>query len=199
MLARLERDYSSPPALVLSLCLSFSLSLSVITCIFENNHHCVTIRQVKDIFCLLAASRVGLTEDELLGVSGFTRLSFSPLFLATQEAFINRAGYAARFRKCGLIGLLIDHRLITFAHNHLREAVEKRYFSSPSESLYSFAFSTFSSLIHLISGSTTSASQTTSAISQVSVRGCLFFGLYLFSTKFSAQTVRERRMSCRGS
>lgn len=57
----------------------------------------------------LLLSRRGLAEEELQQALGFTRLDFTPLYLAMRENLASRQG------------------LLTFAHAHLREAVAKRY------------------------------------------------------------------------
>jgi tetratricopeptide (TPR) repeat protein len=69
---------------------------------------------VRDAFTFLWASRRGLSETELLDLLGdddnpLPRACWSPLFLACESALTNRSG------------------LLTFFHDYLRHAVERRY------------------------------------------------------------------------
>jgi hypothetical protein len=73
---------------------------------------------VRDAMTLLWASRRGLTEVELLDLLGrgsepLPRVSWSPLFLAVDDALISRSG------------------LLNFFHDFLRNAVEERYIGDP--------------------------------------------------------------------
>jgi tetratricopeptide (TPR) repeat protein len=64
---------------------------------------------VGDSLAAIAAARRGLTEPELLGITGAPMATWSPLRLALEEALISRAG---------VLGLF---------HDELRRAVEARY------------------------------------------------------------------------
>jgi tetratricopeptide (TPR) repeat protein len=75
----------------------------------EHDHGEETVRM---IMSAIWASRYGLSETELLGVTGFSRLTLSQ-FLGTLE-----------------FHLLQRSRLFTFFHTYLRSAVESRYLAS---------------------------------------------------------------------
>jgi len=64
---------------------------------------------VRRAFSLLAASRHGLTENELRDMLGVPRVAWSHLHLAIRESLTNTLGY------------------ITFFHGYLKKAVEDRY------------------------------------------------------------------------
>ncbi|GMO42373.1 MAG: hypothetical protein Pg6C_03850 [Treponemataceae bacterium] len=66
---------------------------------------------VKDVFCLIAASRSGLSEAEILELSGAAPLYWSQLYNAAPGHLEARAG------------------LVTFSHQFIRDAARKRYFS----------------------------------------------------------------------
>ncbi|MBM3269460.1 MAG: DUF4062 domain-containing protein [Candidatus Sericytochromatia bacterium] len=75
---------------------------------------------VRDAMSLLWAARRGLAEAELrdlLGSAGapLPQAAWSPLFLAADEALLNRSG------------------LLGFAHDYLRQAVEARYLGRPED------------------------------------------------------------------
>ncbi|OAD21448.1 nephrocystin-3 [Candidatus Thiomargarita nelsonii] len=67
---------------------------------------------VKEAFSLLWAARRGLTQHELLELLDVPQAIWSPLFLAVQDALVNRGG------------------LLNFYHDYLRQAVERRYLPS---------------------------------------------------------------------
>ncbi|HYG58749.1 MAG TPA: AAA family ATPase [Symbiobacteriaceae bacterium] len=72
---------------------------------------------VREAMSLLWAARRGLSEVEILELLGeedepLPRAHFSPLFLAVDSWLVNRNG------------------LLSFAHQHLRDAVERRYLAS---------------------------------------------------------------------
>ncbi|MDR0864567.1 MAG: DUF6483 family protein [Candidatus Symbiothrix sp.] len=74
---------------------------------------------VKDVFSLIAVSRVGLSETTLLELTGAPLLYWSQLFNAIS------------------IHLETRNRLITFSHQFLRDAVQKRYlFPKEKENKY---------------------------------------------------------------
>ncbi|MDP4230581.1 MAG: tetratricopeptide repeat protein [Bacteroidota bacterium] len=69
---------------------------------------------VKGIMKAIWASRNGLSETELLEITGLTRLALSEFLIALEFHLMRRGG------------------LFTFFHNYLREAVEKRYAATES-------------------------------------------------------------------
>ncbi len=74
---------------------------------------------VRDAFCLLWAGRRGLTETELLDLLGsggrLPHAFWAPLFLATEANLVDRDG------------------VLTFFHDHLRDAVRRRYLPTAAE------------------------------------------------------------------
>jgi tetratricopeptide (TPR) repeat protein len=70
---------------------------------------------VKEAFSLLWAARRGLTETELLSLLNSPQRIWSPLFLAVQDALVNRGGQ------------------LNFFHDYLRQAVARRYLSTPEQ------------------------------------------------------------------
>jgi tetratricopeptide (TPR) repeat protein len=70
---------------------------------------------VKEAFSLLWAARRGLTRYELLEILDIPQAIWSPLFLAVQDALVNRGG------------------LLNFFHDYLRQAVARRYLPTVSE------------------------------------------------------------------
>lgn len=64
---------------------------------------------VRDVFSLLAISRVGLSESEILNITGVAPLYWSQLYVAISSHLISKNG------------------LITFSHHFLSDAVWKRY------------------------------------------------------------------------
>jgi nephrocystin-3 len=67
---------------------------------------------VADCLSLLWASRQGLNEAELLDILNIPQAVWSPLYLALQNALVSRGG------------------LLSFFHDYLKQAVEKRYLFS---------------------------------------------------------------------
>jgi nephrocystin-3 len=67
---------------------------------------------VADCLSLLWAARQGLNEAELLDILNIPQAVWSPLYLALQNALVSRGG------------------LLSFFHDYLKQAVEKRYLSS---------------------------------------------------------------------
>lgn len=65
--------------------------------------------------CLLHASRFGLTETELLDITGFSRLEMSRFLLSSEGHIVSRNG------------------LLSFFHDYLKDAVEKKYLTEPAE------------------------------------------------------------------
>jgi tetratricopeptide (TPR) repeat protein len=75
---------------------------------------------VRDAMSLMWAARRGLAESELLGLLGeqdksLPRAVWSPLYLAIEEALVNRSG------------------LLAFFHDYLRQAVEHRYLKTDED------------------------------------------------------------------
>jgi nephrocystin-3 len=78
----------------------------------EKDHGDETVR---NIMTAIWASRFGLSETELLGITKLTRLALSQFLIALEFHLMRRTG------------------LFTFFHNYLREAVESRYLSSDED------------------------------------------------------------------
>jgi len=70
---------------------------------------------VENALSLLWAARRGLRESELLAIFPIPQAIWSPLYLALQNALVSRAG------------------LLSFFHDYLRQAVERRYLPSRSD------------------------------------------------------------------
>eukprot|EP00160_Parvularia_atlantis_P017707 Unigene6205_Nuclearia_a/m.19105 Unigene6205_Nuclearia_a/g.19105 ORF Unigene6205_Nuclearia_a/g.19105 Unigene6205_Nuclearia_a/m.19105 type:complete len:1750 (-) Unigene6205_Nuclearia_a:111-5360(-) len=70
------------------------------------------VEPVSQLMASIWGSRNGLTEAELIGVTGLVRYDFSPLFFALQDHLVCRGG------------------LYTFFHDYLRQAVVARYLGS---------------------------------------------------------------------
>lgn len=85
------------------------------TLILERMEKDFSLSLVKDTLALLWLSRRGLYESEILELLSTSRLAFSPFFSAIQESLVSRQG------------------LLNFFHDYLRQAVETRYLSTPSE------------------------------------------------------------------
>lgn len=84
----------------------------------EQDHDRERPHLVRDALTMIWASRGGLAEDELLALLGdgdtpLPRLLWSPLYLALDEALMNRSGQ------------------LTFFHEYLRRAVQNRYLAEP--------------------------------------------------------------------
>lgn len=73
------------------------------------------VKSVRELLCAVWASRSGLTESELLGITGIVRLDLSRLLLAFDYHFVQREG------------------MLGFFHDYLRRAVERRYLSRASD------------------------------------------------------------------
>jgi nephrocystin-3 len=78
----------------------------------ERDHGAAT---VAGVMSAIWASRYGLTETELLQITGLTRLALSEFLIALEFHLMQRSG------------------LYTFFHNYLREAVEFRYLPSDED------------------------------------------------------------------
>lgn len=72
---------------------------------------------VKDSLCLIFSSRRGLSEKELLSLTGANRITFSVFYMAIREYLTNRTG------------------LLSFFHDYMRSAVEARYLREPNAQL----------------------------------------------------------------
>ena len=72
---------------------------------------------IKDALSLIAVSKRGLSEKDILSITNTYQLYWSSFYCAFKNHFIVRNG------------------LITFAHQYLRQAVEKKYFGTPSDIL----------------------------------------------------------------
>ncbi|HET9136658.1 MAG TPA: tetratricopeptide repeat protein, partial [Candidatus Kapabacteria bacterium] len=78
----------------------------------ERDHGAFTVGEVMSA---IWASRYGLTETELLEITGLTRLALSEFLIALEFHLMQRSG------------------LYTFFHNYLREAVEFRYLATDDD------------------------------------------------------------------
>ncbi len=81
----------------------------------ENDYEKERPELVKEAFSLLWASRRGLTQHELLEILDIPQAIWTPLFLAVQDALVNREGK------------------LNFFHDYLRQAVKNRYLPSVEE------------------------------------------------------------------
>lgn len=77
--------------------------------VLERLEHDFSAELVRNVMVSLWASRRGLSETELLEISGASRMELSSLLVALEHHILRRAG------------------LMSFFHHYLRKAVEKRY------------------------------------------------------------------------
>jgi len=70
---------------------------------------------VGQLMSLIWVARKGLTESEVLSILNLPASIWAPLFMALDESLVSRGGY------------------LTFFHDYMRQAVEKRYLSSQSK------------------------------------------------------------------
>jgi tetratricopeptide (TPR) repeat protein len=84
----------------------------------ESSYNYDTTNFVRDAFSLIAVSRAGLSETELLKLTGAPPLYWAQLYNAV----------AAH--------LTVKNGLITFSHNYFRESIRQRYLSLKNETTY---------------------------------------------------------------
>jgi nephrocystin-3 len=82
---------------------------------YEKDYEANSPGLVRDTFCLLWASHMGLSEAEILELTGAAPLHWTPFREAVRNHFVNRGS------------------LLNFSHDYLRQAVEQRYLNAPND------------------------------------------------------------------